>query len=109
MLITNKYKRGENKKESQRINKRNLVKGVRALNMPNTIQPRENSKGSGIEDTFYASQLQRQSVRPVSVLQRWCLELEQQLAGQRLQRHQSVGSARNFLKFSPYLLGEFCF
>ena len=77
--------------------------------MPNTIQPKEYSMGSGMEDTLYASQLQWQLVCPVSVLERRCVELEQQLAGQRLERQQPCGGARNSLKFSPYFLGEFCF
>ena len=77
--------------------------------MPNTIQPGEYSTGSGMEDTLYVPQLQRQPVCPVSVLERQVVELEQQLAGQRLERQQPCCGARNSLKFSPYLLGEFCF
>lgn len=55
-------------------------------------------------------QLEWQLVRALPVLERRQVELEQQLARQRLQREQPVGCARNSLYFSPFLtMGEFCF
>ena len=61
---------------------------------------------------FYMQpQLERQLVRPLPVLQRRQVELELQLARQRLERQQSCGccGGSNLLHFSPDLvLGEFC-
>ncbi len=77
--------------------------------MPDTIQPGEYSKGSGTGDILYEPQLERQPVCLLSVLQRRDVEPGLQLAQQRLERQQPRGFARNFLKFSPYFWGEFCF
>lgn len=52
--------------------------------MPNTIQPRDNllvSKGGGIDGILYiSSEPERQPLRSLSVLERWSVELELQLA-----------------------------
>ena len=51
----------------------------------------------------------RQPLRALPVLERRRMELELQLVGQRLERQQPRGSARNCLYFSPECLGEFYF
>jgi hypothetical protein len=62
------------------------VQNAGALNMPNKIQPREYSMGGDTEGILYEPQLERQPVRPLPLLERQQVELEQQLARQQLQR-----------------------
>lgn len=63
-----------------------------------------------MEDFLYISpELERQPLRPVPVLERRQVELERELAGQRLRSEQRVGGSRNSLYFSPAFAGEFCF
>src|SRR3989344_5966115 len=55
-------------------------------------------------------QRRRQPLRSLPVLERRQVELELQLARQRLKRQQPGGGVRHSLHFSPDLvLGEFCF
>ena len=63
----------------------------------------------GIDGISYKTpQPERQPLRPLSVPQRRQVELELQLARQRLQRQQFVRGARHFLHFSFAFGGEFC-
>lgn len=66
---------------------------------------------SGPGGTLYnPSEPERQPLRPVPLLERRAVELELQLARQRLERQQSVCRSRNSLHFSPaVVVGEFCF
>ena len=67
---------------------------------PRTLQ------GAVAQMAFHTQpQLGRQPVRPLPVLERRQVELELQLARQRLERQQSCGSARNSLHFSPRFSG----
>ena len=60
-----------------------MVQSIHAFDMRNNIQPREYSKGGDKDDTLYiSSEPERQPLRPVSVLKRWQVELERQLARQ---------------------------
>ena len=78
--------------------------------IPHAIQPREYSKGGGTDDNAYAPQLGRQPLRPVPVLERRTVGLEQQLAGQQLELQQPRGGSRNSHHFfSACAGGEFCF
>lgn len=54
-------------------------------------------------------QPRRQPLRPVPVLERRQVELERELARQRLERQQPCGSACKSPHFSPAFTGEFCF
>jgi hypothetical protein len=70
--------------------------------MPDTIQLEEQSTGGGMDGTSHISpQPERQPLRPVPVLERRQVELERELARQRLERLQPFGCARNSLHFSP--------
>jgi len=54
--------------------------------MPNTIQLREHSKSGDVEDALYnSSRPKRQPLRPLPLLGRRQVELELQLARQRLE------------------------
>ena len=79
--------------------------------MPNTIQSREYSRGSDDKGgvLYISAELEWQPLRPVLVLERWRVELERELARQRLERQQPVRGSRNSLHFSSDFSEEFCF
>jgi len=77
--------------------------------MPNTIQPQEYSRGSGTGGALCKSRPGRQPLCPLPQLERQQVELELQLARQRLECQQPRSRPRNSLHFSPAFAGEFCF
>lgn len=79
--------------------------------MPDSIQPREYSRGDGIDGTLHnPREPERQPLRAVPQLERQAVELELQLAGQQPERELRVCGSRNSLYFSPGSVpGEFCF
>ena len=67
----------------------------------NILRPREYSRGNVTDGSITLSQRQWQPLRPVPLLEWREVELELQLARERLERQQPGGSARLLSSFLP--------